>query len=47
MAEQERDPRPVGDWDVSEQGEVTDEPDNARADDQSHNREETDEEPNV
>ena len=46
--QQERDPSPVGEWDVAE-GEDLGEgpPDNARADDLSHNHAELDEEPNV
>lgn len=34
MSDQQRDPSPVGDWDVTDEpGEVTNEPDNARASD--------------
>jgi hypothetical protein len=36
VSDQERDPRPVGDYDVDDQAsEVTNHPDNARADDVS------------
>ena len=46
--EQERDPSPVGDYDLEEAGDVGAGPaDNARADDISHNHAELDEEPNV
>lgn len=48
MSEQERDPSPVGEWDVEEGKDLGEgEPDNARADDISHNHEALDEEPNV
>jgi hypothetical protein len=47
MSAEERDPSPVGEWDVEQGDPPSSPPDNARADDIGHNHAELDEEPNV